>query len=176
MLVGLICVLILPTNVTACLSSFKSFCLTSSRLVCGVCESQFKPYPGCSKCLSLHDSLAACAALCFSQKGGELGLSILGCELRQRLDKAASGSQPIGSLSSVLHSYGCMIGPGVAGRGMDTWQKETRTWNSENVSFHWVRERMVSYSFIPSYVKTIKWKCIAFCSLIYYFPSICYLS
>lgn len=82
-----------------------------------------------------------------SQKGGELGLSILGCELRQWLDKAASGSQPITSLPSVLHSYGCMIGPGVAGRGMDRWWKETRLWK---------REEVVFYSLLLSYVKTVK--------------------
>ena len=62
-----------------------------------------------------------------SQKGGELGLSILGCELRQWLDKAASGSQPITGLRSVFHSYGCMIGPGVAGRGMDKWSPFTES-------------------------------------------------
>lgn len=56
------------------------------------------------------------------QKGSEFGLSIVGCELRRRLDGAASGSQPIGGCVWVLHSYGCVIGPGVAGRGMGEWR------------------------------------------------------
>lgn len=32
------------------------------------CESQYKQDPGCSKCLSLHDSLAVCAALCSARR------------------------------------------------------------------------------------------------------------
>lgn len=44
-------------------------------------------------------------------------LSIPGCKQSQPLDKAASGSQPISSQRSVLHSYRCLIGAGVAGLG-----------------------------------------------------------
>lgn len=93
-------------------------CVCENLSVSQILGAQKMPLPawvtGCLRCTVL------------SQKGGELGLSIQGCELQQWLDKAAWGSQPITSLPSVLHSYGCMIGPGVAGRGMDKWWKGRR--------------------------------------------------
>lgn len=110
-------------------------------------QSERTPDPECWKCLSLHDSLVVCAAV-LSQKGGELGLSILGCELRQRLDKAASGCQPISGLPPVLRSYGRVIGPGVAGWEMDKWRKETRSSKTqdEDVAFCRVRVRTLVLS------------------------------
>lgn len=100
-----------------------SFCLTSSlKCSCMWCVSVWAISWVLNRPLPAWLIGCLCSPL-LSQKGGELGLSILDCELHQWLGKAASGLQPISSLPSVLHSYGCLIGPGVAGWAMDKWQK-----------------------------------------------------
>lgn len=81
-----------------------------------------------------------------SQKGGELGLSIPECKPQQWLDKAALGVQPITSLCSILHSYRCTIGAGVAGRGMDRQQRRRDV--KRGIMFPFTEsQRRGSYSF-----------------------------
>jgi len=116
---------------------FRSFCLQPSLFKCAcVCMRGVCVQCVCVVCVKLRVSqirvmpLPAWLTRCglhagLSQKGVESGLSIPGCEPQQWLGKAASGSQPITGLPAVLGSSRCMIGPGVAGWGMDRWRNDT---------------------------------------------------
>lgn len=113
-----------PDSPPACQNVYVHVCSVCVCVCVNLSVNQILGAQNASPCMT-HTGCLRCTMR--SQKGGELGLSILGCELQQWLDKAASGSQPITSLRSVFHSYGCMIGPGVAGRGMDKWSPFTES-------------------------------------------------